>query len=122
MKLRNCLLFTAIIAFTGCKKKESTSGGDPSTKPATEETKPAESTTTTTDDCRKVQAHIFEITPESAEALALMAPAERQKIADGFAAAVEDKDIKNCLTYPKATVACMQAAPTLATLKACMAK
>lgn len=117
----NIVLVMAVLAFAGCGNKKDDGGkaGDPAaTKPATD--KPAGVTHPSEDDCKKLQAHIFEITPESAAKLKDMSPEDKKQATDEFVAGVDAADIKQCTEGDKKVIDCMQAAPDTEKLRACI--
>ena len=119
------LIVVAALAVVGCKKKEVT-GGDPgsgSTKTEPSKGEPPAPATAhpSEDDCKKLQAHIFEITPDSAAKLKAMADdAARKAATNEFVTAVPPEDIKQCTEGAKSVIDCMQGAADLDKLKACI--
>lgn len=71
-------------------------------------------------DCRRLEDHIFRISPESQSRLAGLPEAEQQKALEQLVAKVPVEDIEQCAAAAPAAIACMQAAPDIAALRACI--
>jgi hypothetical protein len=72
------------------------------------------------DECRRLEGHIFQISPESRSRLAGLSEAEQQKAIEQLVAKVPVEDIEQCAAANPAAITCMQAAPDIAALRACI--
>ena len=71
-------------------------------------------------ECKRLEDHIFRISPESQSRLAGLPPAEQQKVIDTLVAGVPVEDLEQCAAAEPAVIACMQAAPDVAAIRACV--
>jgi hypothetical protein len=71
-------------------------------------------------ECKRLEAHIFRISPETRGRLAGLSEAEQQKLIDQLVAGVPIEDIEQCAAAEPKAVACMQAAPDIAAIRACI--
>jgi hypothetical protein len=71
-------------------------------------------------ECRRLEAHILQISPESRRELDGLPEAERQKRLDKLVAKVPIEDIQQCAAAEPAVIACMQRAPDVAAVRACV--
>jgi hypothetical protein len=70
-----------------------------------------------TAECRRLEEHIFQITPGPGGARPVTDP----KQLEGLMAKVPIEDIEQCAAVPdRKVIACMQAAPDVAALRACI--
>ena len=71
-------------------------------------------------ECRRLEAHILEISPQTRRELDGLPVAEQQKRLDQLVAKVPIEDIQQCAAAEPAVVACMQRAPDVAAVRACI--
>ena len=71
-------------------------------------------------ECRRLEAHILRISPESRRELDGLSEAEQQKRLDKLVAKVPIEDIQQCAAAEPAVIACMQRAPDVAAVRACV--
>jgi hypothetical protein len=71
-------------------------------------------------ECRRLEAHILRISPESRAELDGLSEAEQQKRLDKLVAKVPIEDIQQCAAAAPAVIACMQQAPDVAAVRACI--
>lgn len=71
-------------------------------------------------ECRRLEAHIFRITPQLTAQFAGMSEIDAQKRADELAAKLPAEDIDQCAAGEPEVTACMATARDLASLKACI--
>jgi len=70
--------------------------------------------------CKQLNEHIFRITPQSRDQLAGRSAADQRKILDQLMAKVPIEDIEQCAAAEPTVIACMQAAPDIASVKSCI--
>ena len=70
--------------------------------------------------CKQLREHIFRISPESQPQLAGLSEPEQRKVLDQLNTKVPAEDIDQCTAADPKVVACMQAAPDMAALRACI--
>ena len=100
-----------LLCLAGCKDEGAKA-------PVTAEKVPIEHPTEAA--CRKVQAHIFEITSFGADRLSELSAADRKKALEDFARQVDPADVKQCMEGDAKIVACMLAAPDPDKVRACV--
>jgi hypothetical protein len=71
-------------------------------------------------ECKRLEDHIFRISPQSRGRLAGLPDAEQQKVIDQLVAGLPVEDIEQCAAADPKVIACMQAAPDVAALRACI--
>jgi hypothetical protein len=71
-------------------------------------------------ECRRLEAHILRISPESRGELDGLPEAEQQKRLDALVAKVPIEDIQQCAAAEPAVIACMQKASDVAAIRACV--
>ena len=71
-------------------------------------------------ECKRLEDHIFRISPETRSRLAGLPPAEQQKVIDQLVAGVPIEDIEQCAAAEPKVVTCMQAATDIAAVRACI--
>ena len=71
-------------------------------------------------DCKRLDEHIFRISPESRSRLAGLSEAEQQREIDQLVAGVPVEDVEQCTAAEPAVIACMQKAPDIAAVRACI--
>jgi hypothetical protein len=71
-------------------------------------------------ECHRLEEHIFRISPESRGRLQGLPEAEQQKAIEQLVATVPVEDIEQCAAAAPAVITCMQAAPDIAALRACV--
>jgi hypothetical protein len=71
-------------------------------------------------ECKRLEAHILQITPESRGELDRLSEPERQKRLDQLVAKVSIEDIQQCAAADPTVIACMQKAPDVAAVRACI--
>lgn len=72
------------------------------------------------DQCRALEAHMFQISPQSADQFASLDPAAAKKLADEMAAKLPPEDINQCVAAETDIISCMQLAPDVAHVKHCV--
>ena len=70
--------------------------------------------------CKQLDEHIFRISPESRSRLDGVPEAEQQKRLAEMVAKVPVEDIAQCAAADPAVIACMQKAPDVAAVRACV--
>jgi hypothetical protein len=71
-------------------------------------------------ECRKLEAHVFRISPQSAPKFAGLSEADAQQLADSMVAKLAAEDIDQCAAGEPEIIACMQTAADVAAIKACV--
>jgi len=73
-----------------------------------------------TPECKRLQEHIFRISPESRSRLEGLSEVEQQNQIDQLVAKVPVEDIEQCTAAEPAVIACMQKAADIAAVRACI--
>jgi hypothetical protein len=71
-------------------------------------------------ECKRLNEHIFRISPESRGRLDGVPEAEQQKRLAEMVAKVPVEDIAQCAAADPVVIACMQKAPDVAAVRACL--
>jgi len=71
-------------------------------------------------ECKRLEAHIFRITPDSRARLDGLPEAKQQAVIDQLVAKVPVEDLEQCAAADPAVITCMQAAPDVQALRACI--
>jgi cytochrome c556 len=71
-------------------------------------------------ECKRLEAHILRISPESRGELDGLSGPEQQKRLEQLVAKVPFEDIQQCAAAEPAVIACMQKAPDVAAVRACI--
>jgi hypothetical protein len=71
-------------------------------------------------ECKRLEEHIFRITPESRSRLDGLPEAEQQKLIEQLVAHVPVEDLEQCAAAKPEAITCMQKAPDTAALRACI--
>lgn len=71
-------------------------------------------------ECKKLEAHVFRISPQSAPKFAGLSEADATQLADSMVAKLPAEDIDQCAAGEPEIIACMQTAPDVAAIKACV--
>jgi hypothetical protein len=71
-------------------------------------------------ECRRLEAHIFQISPETRGRLDGRPEAEQRALIEELVAKVPIEDIEQCAAAAPAVIACMQAAPDPRAVRACI--
>ena len=72
------------------------------------------------DQCRALEAHMFQISPQSADKFSGLDDAAAKQLADKMVAALPPEDIDQCVAAETDIVSCMQLAPDVASVKRCI--
>lgn len=70
-------------------------------------------------DCRRLEAHIFQITPQAQGGLAGLPEVDPRRV-EQLVAKLPVEDIEQCAAARPEVIACMQAAADVAALRACI--
>jgi hypothetical protein len=72
------------------------------------------------DQCRALEAHMFQISPQSADRFANLDEAAAKTLADQMVAKLPAEDIDQCVAAETDIISCMQLAPDVAHVKHCI--
>ena len=70
--------------------------------------------------CRALEAHIFQISHQTADQFKGLDPAAAQKLADSMAAKLPPEDIDECVAAEDDIIKCMSLAPDTRAVRACI--
>ena len=70
--------------------------------------------------CRALEAHMFQISPDSAPQFANLDDAAAKQLADDMVATLPPEDIDQCVAAETDIIACMQLAPDVVHVKRCI--
>jgi hypothetical protein len=70
--------------------------------------------------CRTLEAHMFQISPQSADKFSNLDEAAAKQLADKMVAALPPEDIDQCVAAETDIISCMELAPDIASVKRCI--